>query len=114
MSNNSSNKQSKSSSLEKRKNKRFAKALSAKYKETNCSVLNISSKGVLLETDTSLPDYLFPISQSIQFELEIDGEWMFLNGTVQWVASYPSSSRVGIFITDAPSPYGEFIKELYV
>ncbi|MCP4215163.1 MAG: PilZ domain-containing protein [bacterium] len=100
------------SKSEKREDVRVQKKLIAKYKDKECAVLNVSSKGVLLET--TLPVYLFPVSDIIIFELELDGLWMCLNGTVQWTAAYPGHSRVGLSINNAPAPFMDFLQNQYI
>lgn len=97
--------------IEKRKNLRLEKKLSARLKDKICEVLNISNKGVLLETDE--PSYLFPISRPIFFELEIDGEWVPITGAIKWIASDTDRSRIGIFIRRAPEVYLAYLKKLY-
>ncbi|MDQ1351131.1 MAG: PilZ protein, partial [Acidobacteriota bacterium] len=76
-----------------------------------CAVLNISNKGILLETN--MPVFWFPISENLQFELEIDGEWASINGTVKWVVSDTLHSRIGVFIRQAPEVYLAYLKKIY-
>jgi hypothetical protein len=96
---------------ENREAVRVAKKISARIKDNLCTVLNISKKGVLLET--SMPLYWFPISEVILFELEIEGEWMSVNGIVKWVSTDQEHSRVGVFIKHAPEAYVEYLRQLY-
>lgn len=97
--------------MEKRESVRIERKLSARVKEKICSVLNISNKGVLLETD--IPVYWFPLSEIIHFELEIDGKWVPVQGIVKWVVSDQLNSRVGVFIRKAPELYLDYLKRLY-
>lgn len=97
--------------VEKRGVIRLPKTLSARINDQTCAVLNISNKGVLLETD--MPVYLFPISKIINFDLEINGQWMSIDGTIKWVATDQLYSRVGIFIKWAPDLYVDYLKKLY-
>lgn len=97
--------------IEKRESIRLEKRLNARVKDALCAVLNISNKGILLET--SMPVFWFPISENLQFELEIDGEWAPLTGTVKWVVSDTLHSRIGLFIRRAPDVYLSYLKKLY-
>ena len=97
--------------FEKRENYRIAKKLSAKFNDRVCQVLNISNKGVLLET--SFPVFLFRIDDSVEFQLEIDETWMRISGIVQWTASYQEYNRVGLSILNAPSLYLDYLKRVY-
>jgi hypothetical protein len=97
--------------MEKRESERLIKKLSARIKNQTCEVLNISKKGVLLET--GMPVYLFPVSNTLHFELEIAGEWAPIEGTIKWVASDQLHSRVGIFIKRAPEAYFNYLKQIY-
>lgn len=97
--------------VENREAIRVEKKISARIKNNMCTVLNISKKGVLLET--GMPLYWFPVSEIVLFELEIDGEWMSLNGIVKWVSTDQDHSRVGVFIKHAPEPYLNYLKQLY-
>lgn len=98
-------------SRDKREALRHDQELSARIKDNPCVVLNISKKGVLLET--GMPLHWFPVSAPIQFELELDGEWMPLDGTVKWVATDQEHSRLGVFIKRAPAPYMDYLKDQY-
>lgn len=97
--------------IEKRESIRLEKRLNARVKDAVCAVLNISNKGILLETN--MPVFWFPISENLQFELEIDGEWAAINGTVKWVVSDTLHSRIGVFIRRAPDIYLTYLKRLY-
>jgi hypothetical protein len=97
--------------IEKRECVRLEKRLNARVKDALCAVLNISNKGILLETD--MPVFWFPLSEDLQFELEIDGEWASLSGTVKWIVSDALHSRIGIFIRRAPDVYLAYLKKLY-
>jgi hypothetical protein len=99
------------SNMEKRESIRIERKISARVKEKICSVLNISNKGVLLETD--MPVYLFPLTEIIHFELEIEGEWIPVHGIVKWVVSDQLNSRIGVFIRRAPELYLNYLKRLY-
>ncbi len=97
--------------IEKRGNIRLEKRLNARVKNALCAVLNISNKGILLETE--MPVFWFPVSEDLQFELEIDGEWASISGTVKWVVSDTLHSRIGVFIRRAPEVYLSYLKKLY-
>lgn len=97
--------------MEKREENRLDHSLSARVQNQKCIVLNISKKGVLLQTQ--VPIFWFPIDESIWFELEIDGQWIPVNGIIKWVASDQSNSRIGVFIKRAPELYMDFLKEVY-
>lgn len=97
--------------IEKRGNIRLEKRLNARVKNALCAVLNISNKGILLETE--MPVFWFPVSEDLQFELEIDGEWASISGTVKWVVSDTLHSRIGVFIRWAPDVYLSYLKKLY-
>lgn len=97
--------------LEKREEERLEHKMSAKVQNQVCIVLNISKKGVLLQT--AVPVFWFPIDESIWFELEIEGQWIPINGIIKWVASDHEHSRVGVFIKRAPELYMNFLKEVY-
>ena len=96
---------------ERRNSKRFDEALFARIEDKQCSVLNVSSKGVLLQT--SIPVYFFPLSSSIDFELQVEGEWLLIKGRVMWIQSDVMHSKIGLFIHQAPEPYFNFLKGLY-
>ena len=97
--------------MDKRKSIRLTRVVSAKIKNQTCTVLNISKRGVLLETGT--PVFLSPVSQTIRFELEIEGQWMSIDGIVKWVSNAQMYSRVGVFIKRAPELYLDYLKRLY-
>jgi hypothetical protein len=96
--------------IEKRESIRLERRLNARVKDAVCAVLNISNKGILLETD--MPLFWFPISENLQFELELDGEWTQITGTVKWVVSDTLHSRIGVFIRRAPDIYLTYLKKL--
>ncbi|HLP61665.1 MAG TPA: PilZ domain-containing protein [Candidatus Deferrimicrobium sp.] len=98
--------------IEKRKNLRLEKRLNARMKDVICAVLNISNKGVLLETD--IPSYRFSVSRPIYFELEIEGQWVPLTGTIKWIVSDMDRSRIGVSIRSVPEVYLAFLKKLYI
>ncbi len=95
----------------KRESLRIDKTLSARVRDNICTVLNISNKGVLLETP--IPMSWSPLSDDINFDLEIGGEWISIDGIVKWVVSDQEHSRVGVFIKIAPSLYLDYLKDLY-
>ncbi|HLP45404.1 MAG TPA: PilZ domain-containing protein [Candidatus Kapabacteria bacterium] len=98
--------------IEKRKNLRLEKRLNARMKDVICAVLNISNKGVLLETD--IPSYRFSVSRPIYFELEIEGEWVPLTGKIKWIVSDMDRTRIGISIRSVPEVYLAYLKKLYI
>jgi hypothetical protein len=97
--------------MDKRESVRLAKKLSARIQNQTCDVLNISKKGVLLET--VMPVYLFPVSNTIHFELEIEGQWISIDGIIKWVVCDQVNSRVGVFIKRAPELYLNYLKQIY-
>lgn len=96
---------------ERRNSKRFDERLSAKLEDKNCSVLNVSNKGVLLQT--RMPLYFFPLDKIIDFELKLQEQWIRIKGRVMWIQSDALHSKIGLFIQHAPEPYFEFLRELY-
>jgi hypothetical protein len=63
---------------------------------------------------TTLPDYYFPLEESIDFDLQLEnGDWINMNAIVMWVQFHQLNSKIGLFIRDAPEPYFDFVKELY-
>ena len=96
---------------ERRNNKRFDERLSAKLEDENCSVLNVSNKGVLLQT--RIPLYFFPLDKIIDFELKLQEQWIRIKGKVMWIQSDALHSKIGLFIQHAPEPYFQFLRELY-
>lgn len=96
---------------ERRNSKRFDEKLSAKIENEMCTVLNVSAKGVLLQT--TLPVYFFPLEKDINFQLQVEGQWLGCHGTVMWIQSEPEHSKLGLFIHEAPEQYLDFMKGLY-
>jgi hypothetical protein len=96
---------------ERRNSKRFDEKLFARIEDKKCSVLNVSNKGVLLQT--SIPVFFFPLSSTIDFELQVEGEWLLIKGRVMWIQSDVLHSKIGLFIHQAPEPYFNFLKKLY-
>jgi PilZ domain len=97
---------------ERRNSKRFDERLHAKIQKEPCSVLNVSHKGILLQTP--LPDYYFPLEEAVDFDLQLeDGDWINMKAIVMWVQFDHLNSKIGLFIREAPEPYFNFIKELY-
>jgi hypothetical protein len=96
---------------ERRNSKRFDETLSARIEDKKCTVLNISNKGVLLQT--GIPVYFFPLSSTLEFELQVEGEWLLIKGRVMWIQSDVTHSKIGLFIHQAPEPYFNFLKKLY-
>jgi hypothetical protein len=97
---------------ERRNNRRYEERLHARFENETCSVLNVSAKGVLLQT--LMPDYFFPLDELVDFDLQLeDGEWVKMSATVMWVQCDQLNSKIGLNIQYAPEPYFLFIKELY-
>jgi hypothetical protein len=97
---------------ERRNSKRFDERLHAKLDNEWCAVLNVSAKGVLLQTP--IPDYFFPIDKSIEFDLQLeDGQWVSMRATVMWVQCDQLNAKIGLFIQYAPEPYFQFLRQLY-
>lgn len=97
---------------ERRNSKRYEERLHARFENENCSVLNVSAKGVLLQTP--MPDYFFPLDEIVEIELQLEnGEWVQMRATVMWAQCDQLNSKVGLNIEYAPEPYFQFIRELY-
>jgi hypothetical protein len=96
---------------ERRNFKRFDEKLSAKIENEKCTVLNVSNRGVLLQT--AMPVYFFPLSKTVEFELQVEGEWLGILGKVMWIQSDVEHSKIGLFIQQAPEVYFNFLKKLY-
>ena len=96
---------------ERRNTKRFDEKLSAKIENENCVVLNVSNRGVLLQT--AVPVYSFYLSKTIEFELQLEGKWLGILGKVMWIQSDVEHSKIGLFIQQAPERYFNFLKKLY-
>jgi hypothetical protein len=96
---------------ERRNTKRFDEKLSARIENEKCAVLNISNRGVLLQT--AIPVYFFPLSKTIEFELQVEGEWLGVLGKVMWIQSDVAHSKIGLFIQQAPELYFNFLRKLY-
>jgi hypothetical protein len=99
------------SSSERRNSKRFDEKLSAKLENEKCTVLNISSKGVLLQTH--MPVYFFPLDKIIDFQLRLQEQWIQIKGRVMWIQSDTLNSKIGLFIQYAPEQYLTFLRQLY-
>jgi hypothetical protein len=96
---------------ERRNSKRFDERLSARLQDEQCTVLNVSDKGVLLQT--GMPVHFFPLDRIIDFELKLQEQWILIKGRVMWIQSDALHSKIGLFIQYAPEPYFQFLRELY-
>ena len=96
---------------ERRNTKRFDEKLSARIENEKCVVLNVSNRGVLLQT--AMPVYFFSLSKTIEFELQLEGEWLGILGKVMWIQSELEHSKIGLFIQQAPELYFNFLRKLY-
>lgn len=97
---------------ERRNSKRFEERLHARLDNEPCSVLNISSKGILIQTP--MPEYFFPLEKVIDFDLQLeDGQWVQMRATVMWVQCDRLHSKIGLFIQFAPEPYFQYLRQLY-
>ena len=96
---------------ERRNFKRFDEKLSARIENDKCTVLNVSNRGVLLQT--AMPVYFFPLSKTVEFELQVEGEWLGILGKVMWIQSDMEHSKIGLFIQQAPEVYFNFLRKLY-
>jgi hypothetical protein len=94
---------------ERRKNKRFDKQLPARLKDEECIALNVSEKGVLLQT--SMPSHFFPLDKIIDFELKLQEQWIQITGKVVWLQSDSHHTKIGLFIQNAQDPYFQFFRE---
>jgi hypothetical protein len=95
---------------ERRKSKRLDEQLSAKLKDEECIALNISEKGVLLQS--SRPAHFFPLDKPIDFELKLQEQWIQIKGKVVWLQSDSFHCKIGVLIQNAPEPYSRFFREL--
>jgi len=96
---------------ERRNSKRFDERLTAIIENEKCIVLNVSDKGVLLQT--AMPVYFFPLSKTVEFKLQVEGEWVRILGKVMWIQSDVVHSKLGLFIQHAPETYFNFLRKLY-
>jgi len=97
---------------ERRNSKRFDERLHAKFGKDICTVLNVSAKGVLLQT--KMPEYFFPLEEEVSFDLQLEsGEWMEIFATVMWVQCDIENSKIGLNIERAPEPYFDFLRTIY-
>jgi len=96
---------------ERRNSKRFEERVSARFENGKCSVLNVSDKGVLLQTEG--PSLFFPLAKTVDFDLQVNGVWIHLRGKIMWVQSDVQHSKVGLSIQNAPEVYFNFLRELY-
>jgi hypothetical protein len=96
---------------ERRNTRRFDEKLSAKIENEKCVVLNVSNRGVLLQT--AMPVYFPPLSKTIEFELQVEGKWLGILGKVMWIQSDVEHSKIGLFIQQAPELYFNFLRKLY-
>jgi hypothetical protein len=94
---------------ERRKNKRFDKQLPARLKDEECIALNVSEKGVLLQTNK--PARFFPLDKIIDFELKLQEQWIQITGKVAWLQSDSHHTKIGLFIQNAQEPYSQFFRE---
>ena len=97
-------------SKERRKSKRLDQQFPAKLKDEKCIALNISEKGVLLQTRK--PAHFFPIDKRIVFELKLQEQWIKMKGKVVWQHSDSFHRKIGVLIQKAPKPYSRFFQEL--
>lgn len=96
---------------ERRNTRRFDEKLSARIEHEKCTVLNISNRGVLLQT--AMPVHFFSLTKTVEFELQVDGEWLGILGKVMWIQSDVEHSKIGLFIQQAPELYFNFLRKLY-
>jgi len=108
---NSLNEAIKDSKSERRNSKRFDEKLIARFENEQCTVLNVSEKGVLLQADTSL--FFFSPAKTVDFELKINDQWILLRGKIMWIQSDVFHSKIGLNIQNAPELYFQFVRELY-
>jgi hypothetical protein len=110
-SNNMTNDEDETSKQERRNNKRFDERVHAKLENEKCSVLNVSQKGVLLQTE--MPVLFFPLAESIDFDLQVNEQWIRVRGKIMWIQSDVLHSKIGISIQQAPDIYFNFLRSLY-
>lgn len=96
---------------ERRNTKRFDEKLSARIENEKCTVLNVSNRGVLLQT--AAPIVYSPLYTTLDIELQVEGEWIHIRGKVMWVQTDVLHSKIGLFIQQAPEPYFNFLRTLY-
>ncbi len=94
----------------RRKYKRIKIKTMSKLNDANCSIVNISRDGMLLSGDMESPQ------PSVDIQLKINGQWIGLAGTQMWAIPHDAShyTRMGVFITNAPPEYKDFIDNLYL
>ena len=95
---------------ERRNGKRFDEKLSARFQDEECIALNVSEKGVLLQT--GMPAHLFPLDQTIDIEVKLQEQWIQIKGKVVWIQSDSLHCKIGLFIQNAQEPYYQFFREL--
>jgi len=93
-----------------RKYKRIKITAISKLNDTNCSVINISKEGMMLCGNWRSTEKFADI------QLKIGGKWIYLKGKIMWSmdGESPELKRVGVYITQAPPEYRDFIENLYL
>lgn len=94
---------------ERRSNKRLNEQIGAMFENEACQVLNISERGVLLQLNH--PTMFLGIEKCIDFDLQLDGQWIRLRGKVEWIHDELALSRLGLSVQDAPSLYFDFLRK---
>ncbi|MCP5051698.1 MAG: PilZ domain-containing protein [bacterium] len=94
----------------RRKYERIKIKKMSKLNDTNCEIINISKDGMMLTGELESSE------SHVEVQLKIGGNWVNLQGTTMWVMNKPSTQikRIGIFITQAPPQYKDFIDNLYL
>jgi hypothetical protein len=95
---------------ERRKYKRFKIKTMTRLNNTSCSIINVSKEGMLLTGSLEAsPDQM-------NIQLKINGQWVDLKAKRMWVMENPKarSKRMGVFITQAPAEYDDFVNNLYL
>jgi hypothetical protein len=95
--------------MEKRQCKRFKTRQIAKICGKLGVVNDISDKGIQISTAFA------PKSRKIDVSLEMYGRMVNLMGIVQWAKmkqKLQSLNQLGIYITDAPPEFQQFVREL--
>lgn len=95
---------------ERRRSRRFRIKTMTKLNNTSCSIINVSKEGMLISGS------LEASPEMMNIQLKIDGKWVDLKAKRMWVMENQGSrtSRIGVFITQAPAEYDDFVNNLYL
>jgi hypothetical protein len=96
--------------MKKRKFKRIKITAISRINDSNCAVVNVSKEGMMLCGNWK------STHKRVDIQLKVRGKWLDMKGDVVWCLDGPTPQlkRVGVYITDAPQEYKEFIENLYL